>query len=74
MSYEDRLLEEIIKHNDRMKSIILRKYGLKKVEAKQRELCDRCSRKPRCPLLPLNSDGSDCVYADQAGIPIGGGY
>ena len=49
-----------------LKEIIHEKYEDKLKEAKNR-LCSKCVRgyPHYCHLLPINSDGSDCIYFEE---------
>lgn len=49
-----------------LREVIHKKYPDKLKEAKTR-LCSKCTRSYPyyCPLLPINSDGSDCIYFEE---------
>jgi len=41
---------------------IIEKFGRQAIEEAGDRLCGHCARKPRCLLLPMCLDGSDCPY------------
>ena len=41
---------------------IIERYGPQAIEEARERLCNCCDRKPRCLLLPMCLDGSDCPY------------
>jgi hypothetical protein len=41
---------------------IIERYGPRAIEEARQRLCNHCAGKPRCLLLPMCLDGSDCPY------------
>ena len=46
---------------------IKKTLGEEFVEAARRRLCSRCTKREDCRLLPVCSDGSDCLYFNKEG-------
>jgi len=48
--------------NTNTQNQIIDRYGDKAVQEAETRLCDKCYRRHYCRLIPICSDGSDCLY------------
>lgn len=51
-----------------MQKRILKKVGRAAIQKAKRRLCAHCFRHLICVLLPLQGDGSDCIYFQRKAV------
>ena len=50
------------KDREQVQEKIIEKLGSQAIEEARERLCNHCTRRPGCLLLPKCLDGSDCSY------------